>query len=140
EPGTIERDLRRRGIDANRILGSQIAHAHDEVTAGDEERELLLVEPRHVHVRVTTQPELAAAVVDLGARVALGPQAVALRNRIVEADRRPPGAFGRMAQHSLNVRNAADARRQRVVDLRENGGRHARDRGGHEPWDGDAYA
>ena len=117
ETRPLKRDLRRRRIDAHRVVGLEHAHADDDATCGDEQRELPIVESRHVQIRVAGKPELPTAVVDFGDAVAIDVEIVALRDGVVEPDLRPVARtlVGRVAQHSLHVRDASHASRKVIV-------------------------
>jgi hypothetical protein len=128
---TRECDLRDRCIEANGILGLEHAHANDDASCSDEQREPALGEPRHVKIRVAREPDLAAAVVDFGAAAVIDPQVVALRDRIVEADWRPFAGMviGRVMERPLHVRDAPDLRPGIIASLRM---RRERDRAGEK--------
>ena len=79
QAGPRDRDLRVRRVDARRLARLEHAHAHADAALRDEQRELAIVESRHVQIGVARQAELAAAEVDLGAAVVADPQVVAAR-------------------------------------------------------------
>ena len=120
QAGPQQVDLRVRRVDARGLAGVEHAHAHDDMALRDEQRELAVVQPRDVQVRVATETELAAAVVDLGAAVRAGPQVVAGGDRIVLADAGPlVGAVGRrQVELARQARDAAGARHD-VVGRRD---------------------
>ncbi len=112
-----QRELRVRRIDASHLAGVEHAHANDDAAVGDEQREHPIVEPRDVHVRIAGEPELSAAVVDLGAPVVGDPEIVTTGYRRV-AQRLDPvlcPLLGRDVNVAAQVGEAADAARQIVV-------------------------
>ena len=89
QAGTRERDLARRRVDANGIVVVQHAPANYHAAGRDEERELAIVEARHMQARVAGEPELTAAVIDFHAAFGLDAQIVAFGDRVVEAELAP---------------------------------------------------
>ena len=81
----------------------------------------MLVESRHVHVRVTGDPQLADAEIDFRTTFAGQPHVVAVRDRIVELDRRPFGraVLRREKELAADIRNAPDTARRLVLILRD---------------------
>ena len=69
-----EHQLRVRRVDARRLARIEHAHAHADAALRDEQRELPVVQPRYVQVRVACQPELPGAEVDLGAAFVADPR------------------------------------------------------------------
>ena len=97
--------------------GTECAHAHDEPALRDEQRELPLVQPRHVEIGVAAEPELAAAVIDFGTPVAAHPEVVTRRDRIIEPDGNPfvCAIFRREKDVAGRFGDAPDAGRQFIV-------------------------
>jgi CBS-domain-containing membrane protein len=77
EARTRQRDLCIRRIDARHVVGVEHADADDQAALRDEQRELPVVESRHVEVGVAGEAELTAAVVHFGATIARHPNVVA---------------------------------------------------------------
>ena len=110
--------LRVRRVDVGDVVaGIERAHANDETALRNEQRELAIVEPRHVHAGAAGDSELTAAVVDLGATVRRHPEIVAARDGLIEADRRPIVClvFRRREQFAGEIGDTRDPARKVVV-------------------------
>src|SRR5439155_14085319 len=116
-----ELDLRVRRVDARRVALLERAQRDDDATLRDEQRDLVLVESRYVHVRVAGDPQLADAEIDFRTTFAGQPHVVAVRDRIVELDRRPFGRaiLRREKELAADIRNAPDTARRLVLVLRD---------------------
>jgi hypothetical protein len=107
-------DLRIGGVDARELTALEHAYANADPALRDEQRELPIVQARHVKVAVAREPQLGAADVHLGASVVADPEVVAAGDGVIESCRRPCVrlGFGCDEQLAGNVGHTAYAARQ----------------------------
>ncbi len=117
-----ERDLGRRRRDANRIVCVVHPHANDDAAGVDEQREVVVGEPRDVNFGAAVESKQAAAVVDFRAAGRRERQARALGHRIVLRNRRPRRrVVSLVRQRALHARDTTRA--AALVVQRERGHR-----------------